>query len=143
MKTKLIVILGIILNLFLCSCSDYKKNTYNNLKQVDANQYEWLPFFLIDNQEIKLQVFNVFECHDLDTNESWGYFSIQNNDYLFDLSCISNIKSLNDKKMNRRLKTIGYEKKIDNTRIIENVQFLYYLFFDEQQSRFYFYGVYK
>ncbi len=143
MKTKTVVIFEIILIMFLCSCSDYKKNAYNNLNQVDANKSAWLPSFLLNNQEIKQQVFNVLECHDLDTNESWGYFSIKNNEYLFDLSCISDTKAFNNKKLNKRLRKIGYMNSSNETRMVENVNFLYYLFFDEEQNKFYFYGIYK
>ena len=140
MNNKYKIAIGLSILLLVCSCSEYKQMTYKNLKEVDTNQSLWLPFFLLDSNEIKGQVYNYFECHDLDTNESWGYFSLHKNESLFSISYNLETANYNVRKVEKRLKKIGYELSFDNIRLISNGQISYYLFFDAKQNKFYFYG---
>ncbi len=141
MKNKYILIL-----FFLCfsviSCNDFKEQKFKNLTNTDISQLLWIPSFLWENEEIKNQVFNIYECHDLDTNQSWGYFSITN------LNLIIGNATLIDKytctnRERKRLKKIGCNFDFLKTFTKKGNQFSYNLLYDESSGIIYYYGYYN
>ena len=144
MKNKCCIFLAIII-IFFNSCSEYKTQTYNNLTNLDGGQSEdWIPFFLLSDDKTKGMVYNVYECHDLDTNQSWGYFFISDEKNIFEKSDYSQQKrDFNIQQMRKRLRKIGCFEDLDNYILIDSDSFFYYLFKEENSERFFFYGKYK
>lgn len=144
MKNKCCIFLAIII-IFFNSCSEYKTQTYNNLTNLDGGQSEdWIPFFLLSDDKTKGMVYNVYECHDLDTNQSWGYFFISDEKNIFEKSDYSQQKrDFNIQQMRKRLRKIGYFEDLDNYILIDSDSFFYFLFKEENSERFFFYGKYK
>ena len=144
MKNKCCIFLAIII-IFFNSCSEYKTQTYNNLTNLDGGQSEdWIPFFLLSNDKTKGMVYNVYECHDLDTNQSWGYFFISDEKNIFEKSDYSQQKrDFNIQQMRKRLRKIGCFEDLDNYILIDSDSFFYFLFKEENSERFFFYGKYK
>lgn|GEM_PF-1753210 len=144
MKNKCCIFLAIII-IFFNSCSEYKTQTYNNLTNLDGGQSEdWIPFFLLSDDKTKGMVYNVYECHDLDTNQSWGYFFISDEKNIFEKSDYSQQKrDFNIQQMRKRLRKIGCFEDLDNYILIDSDSFFYFLFKEENSERFFFYGKYK
>ncbi|MGI5172114.1 hypothetical protein H0R92_00735 [Treponema sp. OMZ 840] len=144
MKNKCCIFLAIII-IFFNSCSEYKTQTYNNLTNLDGGQSEdWIPFFLLSDDKTKEMVYNVYECHDLDTNQSWGYFFISDEKNIFEKSDYSQQKrDFNIQQMRKRLRKIGCFEDLDNYILIDSDSFFYFLFKEENSERFFFYGKYK
>lgn len=144
MKNKCCIFLAIII-IFFNSCSEYKTQTYNNLTNLDGGQSEdWIPFFLLSDDKTKGMVYNVYECHDLDTNQSWGYFFISDEKNIFEKSDYSQQKrDFNIQQMRKRLRKIGCFEDLDNYILIDSDSFFYFLFKEENSGRFFFYGKYK
>ena len=123
------------------SCS--KNKVYQSLINVPENQKAWIPEFLRDD-EISNQVYNYYECHDLDTNETWGYFSIdaklfipktdnQLNDHIF----------INKRKLEKKIIKLGCSEQINKGQFFQYENFAYFLIFDDTKHTFYFFGKYK
>lgn len=144
MKNKCCIFLAIII-IFFNSCSEYKTQTYNNLTNLDGGQSEdWIPFFLLSDDKTKGMVYNVYECHDLDTNQSWGYFFISDEKTILEKSDYSQQKrNFNIQQMRKRLRKIGCFEDLDNYILIDSDSFFYFLFKEENSERFFFYGKYK
>lgn len=144
MKNKCCIFLAIII-IFFNSCSEYKTQTYNNLTNLDGGQSEdWIPFFLLSDDKTKGMVYNVYECHDLDTNQSWEYFFISDEKNIFEKSDYSQQKrDFNIQQMRKRLRKIGCFEDLDNYILIDSDSFFYFLFKEENSERFFFYGKYK
>lgn len=143
MKNKMIIILSVLVFLLVGACSEYKTQSLANLKNLDNDQLPWIPIFLIKDFKIKEQVFDFYECHDLDTNETWGTFSIQNENCILEKTIPFNEnKFLNKKKMMRCLRKLGYCGNF-NGSIIGDDNALHCLFWDEKGKKFFFYGKYK
>jgi len=95
----------------------------------------------MDNEVIKNQVQDIYECHDLDTNESWGYFSIINKNLIFDCIYFNREDFFqNNTREIKRLKKIGYTESSNEFGKINGNEFSYVLFYDEKKQKFYFYG---
>ena len=144
MKNKCCIFLAIII-IFFNSCSEYKTQTYNNLTNLDGGQSEdWIPFFLLSDDKTKGMVYNVYECHDLDTNQSWGYFFISDEKTIFEKSdYFQQKRNFNIQQMRKRLRKIGCFEDLDNYILIDSDSFFYFLFKEENSERFFFYGKYK
>ena len=144
MKNKCCIFLAIII-IFFNSCSEYKTQTYNNLTNLDGEQSEaWIPFFLLSDDKTKGMVYNVYECHDLDTNQSWGYFFISDEKTIFEKSdYFQQKRNFNIQQMRKRLRKIGCFEDLDNYILIDSDSFFYFLFKEENSERFFFYGKYK
>ena len=84
MKNKIIIYMILMVGLFF-SCLENKYEQYSTLETLNEKEIRWIPFFLVENPNIKKQVFDIYERHDLDTNESWGKFSVIDNDYILGL----------------------------------------------------------
>lgn len=124
------------------SCS--KNKAYQSLMNVPENQKAWIPEFLRDDKGISSQVYNYYECHDLDTNETWGYFSIdvqlfipksdnKLNDHIF----------VNKKKLKKKIIKLGCSEQINKGQFFRYENSAYFLIFDEAKHKFYFFGKYK
>jgi len=144
MKNKYCIFLATII-IFFNSCSEYKIQTYNNLTNLDGGQSEdWIPFFLLSDDKTKGMAYNVYECHDLDTNQSWGYFFISDEKTILEKSDYSQQKrDFNIQQMRKRLRKIGCFEDLDNYILIDSDSFFYFLFKEENSERFFFYGKYK
>ena len=131
----------VIIAILLYSCSDYIEQSHNSLNFLSDNDASWIPFFLMDNEVIKNQVQDIYECHDLDTNESWGYFSIINKNLIFDCIYFNREDFFqNNTREIKRLKKIGYTESSNEFGKINGNEFSYVLFYDEKKQKFYFYG---
>ena len=119
------------------SCS--KNKVYQSLMNVPENQKAWIPEFLRDD-EISNQVYNYYECHDLDTNETWGYFSIdaqlfipktdnQLNDHIF----------VNKEKLEKKIIKLGCDEQINNEQFFQYENFAYFLLFYVSILMFFFF----
>lgn len=140
----LCVVGGMILAVLVGACAEYKTQFFVNLKDPDNNQLSWVPEFLLKDGKIKDQVFDFYESHDLDTNETWGTFSAQNENCILEKAIAFNEdKILNQKKMERRLRKLGYRGNFEGAKIISGDNALHCLFWDEKEKKFYFYGKYK
>ena len=128
----------------IISCSEYRKESYKSIAEMNAEQSQWIPSFLLSSDLIKKQVYDVFECHDLDTNETWGYFSVIDSNIIMKHTDLSKISSdVFSTKARKRLKKLGGSLSIDNIMKISTEQFSYLLLYNEDINRFYFYGKYK
>lgn len=59
----------------LFSCSDNKEHTYStweDLSKASENQLTWIPSFLLQEEAIINNIYDIVACHDLDTNVCWG-----------------------------------------------------------------------
>lgn len=142
MKNKLYIACIFAVLFISMSCS--KNKAYQSLMNVPENQKAWIPEFLRDNEEISKQVYNYYECHDLDTNETWGYFSIdvqlfipksdnKLNDHIF----------VNKKKLEKKIIKLGCSEQINKGQFFRYENSAYFLIFDEAKHKFYFFGKYK
>lgn len=142
MRNKLYV--ACIFAVFFVSMSCGKNEAYQSLMDVPENQKIWIPEFLHDNEGISNQVYNYYECHDLDTNETWGYFSIgvqlfipnidnELNDYAF----------INKKKVEQKIIKLGCSEQINKGQFFQCGNFAYFLIFDDTKHTFYFFGKYR
>lgn len=142
MKNKLYIVFIFAVLFISMSCS--KNKSYQSLMNVPENQKAWIPEFLSDNEEISKQVYNYYECHDLDTNETWGYFSIdvqlfipksdnKLNDHIF----------VNKKKLKKKIIKLGCSEQINKGQFFRYENSAYFLIFDEAKHKFYFFGKYR
>ncbi len=124
------------------SCS--KNKAYQSLTQVPENQNAWIPGFLREDNETSNHVYNYYESHDLDTNETWGYFSIdaplfvpQTDEQLDDPVFI------NRKKLEKKMIKLGCSEQMDKGQFFQDENSAYFLVFDETKHTFYFFGKYR
>ena len=141
-----------IISIFICiaifllvtiSCSDTKQNYYKNLYNLTDNQKMWLPEFLYTDERIKENVSEVFENHDLDTNEIWGRF--QSN---FDFSIMLKKEtfesfSFNQEKLRKRLKSLNYQNDIQSGFFFNTKNFNCILYFNLEKKLYFYYGKMK
>lgn len=142
-KNNFIFSLLIISFFVLFSCSDIKHNYYKNLYNLTDNQKMWLPEILYNNTEIKESIFEVFENHDLDTNEIWGSFHSN-----FDFSETLEKKDLdsflfNQEKLRKRLKSLNYQNDIKSGFLFDTKNFNCILYYNPKIQLYYYYGTYK
>ena len=142
MRTKSYIKYFFIIILILISCCN--KKDYPSLIDVPQNQEQWIPVFFRDNQEIYNHVYNYSEYHDLDTNETWGYFSmdVQSSNF-WDNNQINNDIIINKKKLEKQIKKLGYSEEIKNGKYLQYEKSIYFLIFDNNTHKFYFFGKYK
>lgn len=141
MKNKIIIYMILMVGLFF-SCLENKYEQYSTLETLNEKEIRWIPFFLVENPNIKKQVFDIYERHDLDTNESWGKFSVIDNDYILgQTENIQQMYPLNLQKIKNNLTKIGYSN-IDYSKgvYIKNEKSVYILFFDEDKKIYYYFG---
>lgn len=140
MKNK--SIFCIIFIIFLAvSCSEENYSLYSNLENLSEQESGWIPFFLVENPNIKKQVFDIYEKHDLDTNESWGKFSIVDKDCILEQSeKIEQKYPLNLTKAKKILFELGCGVDISNCIYIYNKKSVYILILDKDKNVFYYFG---
>lgn len=111
---------------------------------VPENQKAWIPEFLSDNEEISKQVYNYYECHDLDTNETWGYFSIDVQLFIPKIdNKLNNHIFVNRKKLEKKIIELGCPEQINKGQFFRYENSAYFLIFDEAKHKFYFFGKYR
>ena len=125
-----------------CSYSDVKQNYYKDLYKISDNQKMWLPEILYADEKIKDTVLEVFENHDLDTNEIWGRFQSD-----FDFSKMFadekyNSFPLNQKKIRKRLKQLGIND-VQSSYFFSTKSFNCILYFNSEKNLYFYYGTYK
>lgn len=124
------------------SCS--KNKSYQSLMNVPENQKAWIPEFLSDNEEISKQVYNYYECHNLDTNETWGYFSIDVQLFIPKIdNKLNNHIFVNKKKLEKKIIKLGCSEQINKGQFFRYENSAYFLIFDEAKHKFYFFGKYR
>lgn len=141
-KSKCLVLLAFTLAVLSISCSEFQKTYTATLTDLGSAQTDWIPFFLMDDSEIRNQAHNVYECHDLDTNETWGYFSVGNKEIIFNLTAPP-VQKYNMKKVRKRLSMLGCTANFDTRKEIKGRDISYSLLYDEEKARFYFYGEFR
>lgn len=140
MKNKSIFYIIFIICL-ASSCSEKKYFLYSNLENLSEQETSWIPFFLVENPNIKKQVFDIYEKHDLDTNESWGKFSIVDKDCILEQSeKIEQKYPLNLTKAKKILFELGCGVDISNCIYIYNKKSVYILILDKDKNVFYYFG---
>ena len=145
MKNKNYLVFCIcVFSCVIISCSDIQHNYYKDLYGLTDNQKMWLPDFLFESEEIQKAISDVFENHDIDTNEIWGSFR---SSYNFS-EVINKIEterfSINEEKFQKRFSKMNV--------FINNVKRRYYcstksfniiLYFDLENNLYFYYGRYK
>lgn len=140
MKNKSIFYIIFIICL-VSYCSEKKYFLYSNLENLSEQETSWIPFFLVENPNIKKQVFDIYEKHDLDTNESWGKFSIVDKDCILEQSeKIEQKYPLNLTKAKKILFELGCNVDISNCIYIYNKKSVYILILDKDKNVFYYFG---
>jgi len=140
MKNKYLF-LCIIVICFFISCGDYKKQSYQEIKNLENQQLTWLPDFIIDDYAIKQKVYNIYECHDLDSNDTWGFFSLKDANLILEKT-IPISGTLNNNFDITKLNKLGCPNDFKNIYKINTESFVYLLIHVEDVNKFYFYGVY-
>ena len=143
MKNKFQQIFILVMLFVLISCCRTIKD-YESLKNVPESQKKWVPPFLYDNEEIYSQIYNYYETHDLDTNETWGYFSI--NEKLVipgDPNQLNVYVFFNKKKVEKRMKNLGCSVDINNGHIFQYGNCVFILLSDDKKRKYYFFGKYR
>lgn len=142
MKNKTCLVFCIfILSLAFISCSDIKHNYYKDLNSLTDIQKMWLPDILFENEEIQKAISDVFENHDLDTNEIWGSFHFR---YDF-LEVINKIEtecfSINEEKIQKRFNKMNFFiNNIKSGFYCRTKAFNIIFYFDLEKNLYYYYG---
>lgn len=119
-----------------------KQNYYKDLYSLTDNQKEWLPEVFYTDKQIKESISELFENHDLDTNEIWGRFKSDLEFQKLMTYQSSDSFYFNQKKLRKRLNNLNLND-INTNYFFSTKKFNIILYYVPKENLYFYYGIYK